>query len=85
MCLVSLGLLDPNIFFYMGFLSLSLVSQKLVGVCFPQLHGTNTYRRVVSLGLETQTNIFGSLITQPPPLPKPRLRPNTRFVSPHPI
>ena len=39
----------------MGLLSLSLVSQKLVVVRFPQLHGTNTYRRVVSLGLETQT------------------------------
>ena len=54
MCLVSLGLLDPNNF-YVGLLSLSLVSQKLVGVRFPQLHGTNTYRRVVSLGFENLT------------------------------
>ena len=39
----------------MGLLSLSLVSQKLVGVRFPQLQGTNVWRRVVSLGLERQT------------------------------
>ena len=56
MYLVSLSLLDldPNNF-YVGFFSLSLVSQKLVGQRFPQLHGTNTYRRVVSLGLESPT------------------------------
>ena len=39
--------------FDLGLLSLSLVSQKLVGVRFPQLNGTNVWRRVVSLG---QTN-----------------------------
>ena len=41
--------------FDLGLLSLSLVSPKLVGIRFPQLHGTNVWRRVVSLGLERQT------------------------------
>ena len=40
MCLVSLALLGPNKFWH-GLLSLSLVSQKLVGVRFPQLHSIN--------------------------------------------
>ena len=68
----------------MGLLSLSLVSQKLVVVRFPQLHGTNTYSRVVSLGLETQTNIFGSLITQPPPQKKTQTQTRHPFREPAP-
>ena len=40
----------------MGLLSLSLVSQKLVWLRFPQLHGTNMWRRVVSLDLENLAN-----------------------------
>ena len=37
-----------------GLVSLGLVSQKNVGVRFPQLYGTNMYRRVVSLSLISQ-------------------------------
>ena len=50
MCHVSRGLVDQTKF-DVGLLSLSLVSQKLVGVRFPQPHGTNIYIGVVSLGL----------------------------------
>ena len=54
MCLVSLGLLDPNKFLH-GFTFPQPSFSKTCWVRFPQLHGTNTYRRLVSLGLENLT------------------------------
>ena len=44
LCLISLGLLGPNKFWH-GLLSLNMVSQKLVGVRFPQLHRINMKSR----------------------------------------
>jgi len=45
--------------------------KNLLGICFPQLHGTNTYIRVVSLGLASlrllDPNIFFHGFTFPQP------------------